>query len=128
MLLKARYFSEKQFGKSKIQGKSTAHVGMELVQEKDSSVTLAREDFAKNLKPLPTCLALWEGRENPLSMDDTGMRQCRVSRVGLPRFLYQISVLVRRGLPQGSMRSVGVMAIVFTNWLELRGIGKGRRP
>ena len=49
--------------------------GMELAQEKDFSVTLTREDFAKNSKPLPTSSDLRAGRKNPRSMDGTKLRR-----------------------------------------------------
>ena len=46
-----------------------------LAQEDDVSVTLSQEDFLKNLKFLPTSPKLWALRKEPLSMDDTKMRQ-----------------------------------------------------
>ena len=49
---------------------------MDLVQEKDFSVTSSLGSFARNLKLLPTSPALWAGRTNSLSADDAKLRQC----------------------------------------------------
>ena len=112
-LLKARRFSAERFGKLEAQGEPFVHAGMELAQGKDFSVTLTQEDFAQNLKPLPTSPELWAGRED----DDAKLLQAIpnfvsanwVSCVGLPRFRDQKSAPVRRGLLQGSMRSAVAM-------------------
>ena len=90
LLSKARGFLDKRFGKFKVQEGSFVHVGMQLVQKKDFSWTLTQEDFAKNLKLLPTTPSLWAGRKNPQPMDDTKLRQrtlgelCWVAAVSLP--------------------------------------------
>ena len=63
------------------QEKSVGHVGANLAQEKDFSVTLTQEDFTKNLKSLPTSPKLRGGREDPLPLDDTKMRQCKLGEL-----------------------------------------------
>ena len=78
LFLKAHCFSDKRYGKLKVQEKSLLRAGMEVAQEKDSSVTLAQEAFTKNLRPLPTSPGLREGRREPLSLGETKMRQCNL--------------------------------------------------
>ena len=48
LLLKARRFSERRFGKLKVQETPLMHMGMALAQEDDFSATSTQEDFAKN--------------------------------------------------------------------------------
>ena len=50
LLVKVRGYSEKRFGKLEVQEGSCVHVGVELAQEKDFSVTLTQADFTKNMK------------------------------------------------------------------------------
>ena len=49
---KARRFSERLLGKLKVQEKPFVRAGVALARENDSSATLTREAFAKNLKYL----------------------------------------------------------------------------
>ena len=60
------------------QEKSCAHVGMEVAQGKGFSATLAKEDLAKDLQPLPTSPELWASRKYPLSTDEAKLRQCKL--------------------------------------------------
>ena len=54
LLSKARGSLETRFGKLKVQEGPVVRVGVGMAQEKDFSVTLAQEDFTKNLEVLPT--------------------------------------------------------------------------
>ena len=51
---------------------------MELDQVQDFSVTLTKEDFTKNLKFPFTSPEFWAGRKEPLSSDETKMRQSKL--------------------------------------------------
>ena len=62
LLSEARGCPEERFGKLKAQGRLSVHVGMEVAQEQDFSLTQFEEDFAKNLKLLPTFPSLRAGR------------------------------------------------------------------
>ena len=53
LLAEIRGFSEKRFGPLKVEEGSAVHVGMELAQEKDPSLTVAQADFTKNPKFSP---------------------------------------------------------------------------
>ena len=64
-----------------VQEGSRVHVGVELAQEKDFSVTLTQADFTKNLKLLPTSPASRAGRKEPLSMDYIKLRQCKLGEL-----------------------------------------------
>ena len=70
--MKVRRYTEKRFGKLKVQGQPFVHAGMDLTQRDDVSVTLTQEDFTENLKFPPTFPKL------------SG------ERVGWPRFPYRI--------------------------------------
>ena len=59
-------FAEYRFETMKVQEKSFALVGMGLPQEDDFSVQLTREEFAQNLKPIPTYPEHWAARHQPL--------------------------------------------------------------
>ena len=50
--------------------------GHEIGPEKDFSATLTLEDLTVNPKPIPTSPELRDGREEPLSLDETKLRQC----------------------------------------------------
>ena len=51
---------------------------VELAEEDGFSATFPREDFTENLRCLPTAPESWAGRNVPVSMDDTKMRQCKL--------------------------------------------------
>ena len=63
---------------------------MELAQETDFSVALTREDFTGNMKFPQAPPKLYAGRKDPLSTDETKMRQrklggfCRAATVSRP--------------------------------------------
>ena len=80
-MLGARLFSDRRFGTLKVQGKPPVLVGMEWVQEKNTSATLTQEDFTTNLKPLSASPEPWAGRKNPLPMDDTNLRQRKLGEL-----------------------------------------------
>ena len=52
--LMARRFSEKRFGTLSVQERPCVRAGAESAQKQDFSVTFTREDFTKDLEPLPT--------------------------------------------------------------------------
>ena len=62
------------------------------------SVTLTKEDFAKDLKLIPTSPELWNARQNPSSADETKLRQ---RKTGESRWLATVS---RLGICSGSAR------------------------
>ena len=65
LLAKVRGSMGKRFGEMEVQEGSRVHVGMELAQGSDFSVTLTRAVFPKNVKLVPTSPELWAGREEP---------------------------------------------------------------
>ena len=111
----------------KVQEGSFVHVGMELAQEKDSSVTLTQEDFTRNLTPLPTRPALWAGRKKPLATDYIKLRQCKLGEL---RWVATVSRLeIRAPLARIAPRINALLGIdVYRmSWFEWRRIGKERR-
>ena len=78
LLLKGHCFSEKRFGKLDVQEKSFVQVSMEVSMENDFSATSTQEDFAENLKFLSTSPKLWASQKEPLWLDETKMRQCKL--------------------------------------------------
>ena len=80
-LLEIRRMSEFRFGKLKVRGQSLGRVGMELAREGDSSVTLAKVAFTKDLEFPPTFPKLRAGRMGPRSGAETKMRQSRSGEV-----------------------------------------------
>ena len=50
------------------------HVGMDLVQDSDVSLTLTQGALAKHLQPLPTTPKLWAARQQLLSLGDIKLR------------------------------------------------------
>ena len=64
-----------------MQESSFAHVGMELVLESDFPATLAQDEFARNLKPLPTSPQLWAARQKTLSIEDIKLRQSKLGEL-----------------------------------------------
>ena len=58
VLERTRRYLEHRFGALRAQGRHFVHVGMELTQLPDFSVTLTQKEFASRLQPLETSLAL----------------------------------------------------------------------
>ena len=56
-------------------------VAIEVARGNDFSVTLTPENFAKHMNFLPASPELWAGREGPLSMDETKMRQSKLGEL-----------------------------------------------
>ena len=75
VLERTRHYLEQRFGALKVQGNNFVHVGMELVQQSDFSVTLTQAEFTSQLQFLDTSPALWKRRQNPLS--DAGKLLCQ---------------------------------------------------
>ena len=65
----ARKFLQKRFGVLKLQESDFVHVGMELSQGSDFSVSLTQSAFTENLLPMDTSPSLWADRQKPLSID-----------------------------------------------------------
>ena len=57
------------------------HVGMELVQSPDFSVTLTQGEFTRRLQPLETSPELWKRRQGPLSEDEKLLCQCKMGEL-----------------------------------------------
>ena len=57
------------------------HVGMELSQQPDFSVTLTQKEFTCRLQPLETSPALWKRRQGPLSDEEKLLRQCKMGEL-----------------------------------------------
>ena len=74
---KIRDYLEQRCGKLKLREPPFVHVGMELVQDDDLSVTLTQCEFAQSLEPLPTISQLWAARQKPLSLEDMKLRRCK---------------------------------------------------
>ena len=72
---------EKWLGEFKAQDRYFVHVGVEPVQGKDFFATLTEADFPRDLKFLPTSLGLCAGRKEPLSLDETRMRRCKLGEL-----------------------------------------------
>ena len=79
--LNVRRFSEKWSGKLKVQEKPFVRMSMVLAQAKDFSATLTREDSTENLELLPAPPGLWGGRGEPVSSDETKMRQSKLGEL-----------------------------------------------
>ena len=80
-LPKIRGFPEQRFGTMKLQENSFVHVGMELKQGANISVTLTQADFTKNLQPLGTSPQLWVAREKLRSPEDVKLCQCKLGEL-----------------------------------------------
>ena len=50
---------------------------MELAQEGEFPVTHAQDEFAQNLKLLPTSPQLWAARQTTLDIEDVKLRHCK---------------------------------------------------
>ena len=64
-----------------LQENSFAHVGMELSQEANFSVTLTQEEFTMNLQPVGTSPELWAARQKLLPPEDAKVRQCKLGEL-----------------------------------------------
>ena len=102
LLPKERPLLRKRFRKQKAREGSFVHVGMEVAQGKDFSVTSTQEDFTGNLKLLPTSPERCVGRKNSLSMADVKLRQrkcgelCWVATVARPDFCARVAKIAPR--------------------------------
>ena len=67
----------------KLQENPFVHVGMELEQDANFSVTVAQADFAKNLQPLGTSPELWAARRKLPSPEYVKLRQCELGELCL---------------------------------------------
>ena len=63
-------------------------VGIKLVQKNAFSATLTQDDFAKNLRPLPTSPQLRAARQKMLALEDVKLRQCEL---GEPSWLATVT-------------------------------------
>ena len=81
VLSEIRTFPERRSGELKLQESSFAHVGMKLAQESDFSVTLAQDEFAKNLQLLPTSPHLIAARHETPPIEDIKLRQCMLGEI-----------------------------------------------
>ena len=64
------------------------HVGMDLVLKGDFSVTLTRDEFARNSNPLPPSPQAWVARRKTLSIEDVKLRR---RNLGEPGWLASVS-------------------------------------
>ena len=60
---------------------SFVHVGMEAPRGNDFSVKVNQEEFAKNLKPIPTSLGLRAARQRTLPLEASKLRQCNLGEL-----------------------------------------------
>ena len=74
-LPKIRECPEQRFGELELRESFIVHVGPDITQECDLSVTLTRDKFAQNLKPLPVSAQFWAARQRALSTED--VKLCR---------------------------------------------------
>ena len=81
VLERTRKYLEHRFGALKVQERTFVHVGMELTQVLDFSVTLTQKEFTSRLQPLETSPALWKRRQGPLSDEEKLLRQCKMGEL-----------------------------------------------
>ena len=81
VLERTRHFLERRFGALKVQENAFVHVGMELAQRQDFSVTLTQADFTRQLQPLETSTALGTRRQRPLTDDERLLCQCKMGEL-----------------------------------------------
>ena len=65
----------------KLRDSPFVHVGAELLQDNDSLVKLAHEEFAQNPQPLPTSSGLWAARRKILSPEDIKLRRRKLGEL-----------------------------------------------
>ena len=87
-LPKSRGFSEQRFGGMKLRENSFVHVGMEVEQADNFSVTLTQAHLTRNLQPLGTSPELRAARQKLPSPEDVKLRQCKL---GEPCWLATVS-------------------------------------
>ena len=78
VLLKIRNISELRFGVLILWESFFAHVGMEVLQESDSSAALTQDVFAENLQPLPASPQLRAARQQMLLIEHIKLRMCNL--------------------------------------------------
>ena len=78
VLDRTRHYLEQRFGALKMQENNFVHVGAELAQHADFSVTLTQAEFTSHLQFLDTSPALWKRRQNPLSDEGKLLCQCKM--------------------------------------------------
>ena len=81
VLERTRHYLEHRFGALKVQVNAFVHVGMELVQRQDFSVTLTQADFTNQLQPLETSTALRKRRQHRLTGDGKLLCQCKMGEL-----------------------------------------------
>ena len=113
-LPKIREFPEQRFGTIKLLENSFVHVGMELEQADNFSVTLTHADFTKNLQHLGTSPELWAARQKLLSPEDAKLRQCKLGELCLLATVSRPDIcatLARIASRINSLRGAGVYRI-----------------
>ena len=123
---KIRDFSARRFGEFKLQDSSLLHVGMELVQDGDFSVTPTQDEFAKNLRPLPSSPRLREGRRKTLPFEDVNLCQCKLVELCWPATASGPDFGFRFAFPHELNRCRDAMYIVLMIWRRL--LRRGNRP
>ena len=57
------------------------HLGVEPYKENDNSVTLAQEEFSKDLEPSGASLEVWAARQRPLSSEEIKLSRCKLGEL-----------------------------------------------
>ena len=81
VLERTRQYLEHRFGALLAQERNFVHVGMELAQLPDFSVTLTQAEFTRPLQPLETSTASWKRRQGPLADEEKLLRQCKMGEL-----------------------------------------------
>ena len=81
VLDRARYYLEQRFGPLKVQENFFAHVGMELAQKADFSVSLTQAEFARQLKFMGTSPELWKRRQHLLTDEEELLCQSKMGEL-----------------------------------------------
>ena len=79
--MKVRAFLEHRFDALKVQEDPFVHLGVEPSKENDYSVTLAREEFSKDLQPSGASLEVWAVRQRPLTSEEIKLRRCKLGEL-----------------------------------------------
>ena len=76
-----RHFPEQRFSPLEVLGNTFVHVGMELLQKADFSVTLTQAEVARQSELLDSSSAFWKRRQRPLSDEEKLLRQCKMGEL-----------------------------------------------
>ena len=117
VLSETRVFSGYRFRAPEVQVTFFAHVGMELAQEGDFLVKLTQEEFATNLKPLPTSPEPPAARQQPLCPEDIESRQFMLSELRCPAAVSRPAVCARRARIASGVNSSQVSDVHRINGL-----------